>query len=127
MSQAGAEVDTIATELVPQLQKHTEQLTNVFALIDKMHDHLELVKDSGTLLSPPTYRYCLHPCIHRWNRAGGRARVRACIPGCMHLCVCVRMPSRRGWRLLRLIMKIPNKPLMRGRRGTRAAHVDNNK
>ena len=45
-TQAGAEVDTIATELVPQLQKHTEQLTNVYALIDKMHEHLGLVKES---------------------------------------------------------------------------------
>ena len=111
-------MDTIATELVPQLQKHTEQLTNVFALIDKMHDHLELVKDSGTLLSQPTYRYCLHPRIHR-DGIVRRARARACIPGCMHACVCVRMPSRRGWRLLRLLMliiKLTNKPLMRGRR-----------
>jgi hypothetical protein len=62
-------VDTIATELVPQLQKHTEQLTNVFTLIDKMHDHLDIVKDSGTLMSPPhidtvsTIYYCSHPYI----------------------------------------------------------------
>ena len=39
-------MDAIATDLVPQLQKHTEQLTNVYALIDKMHDHLEHVKES---------------------------------------------------------------------------------
>jgi hypothetical protein len=44
--QTGSEVDAIATDLVPQLQKHTEQLTNVYALIDKMHDHLEHVKES---------------------------------------------------------------------------------
>ena len=44
--QTGVEVDTIATDLVPQLQKHTEQLTNVYALIDNMHDHLEHVKES---------------------------------------------------------------------------------
>ena len=31
---------------VPALQKHTEQLTNVFALVDKMHEHIASVKDS---------------------------------------------------------------------------------
>jgi hypothetical protein len=31
---------------VPELQKHTEQLTNVFALIDKMHEHIGAVKAS---------------------------------------------------------------------------------
>ena len=50
MSQAGAEVDAIATDLVPELQKHTEQLANVFALIDKMHEHLEAVKRSVDLM-----------------------------------------------------------------------------
>mmetsp|Transcript_29526 Transcript_29526/g.66828 ORF Transcript_29526/g.66828 Transcript_29526/m.66828 type:complete len:154 (-) Transcript_29526:1425-1886(-) len=43
---SGSEVDSIANELVPQLQKHTEQLTNVFALIDKMAEHIENVKTS---------------------------------------------------------------------------------
>ena len=79
-SQAGAEVDTIATELVPQLQKHTEQLTNVYALIDKMHEHLELVKDSGTPLSLRSHAQTIFPCsavdtASSWGRRQGDCRL----------------------------------------------------
>lgn len=39
-------MDLIAGEIVPQLQQHTEQLTNVYALIDKMSEHMGKVKAS---------------------------------------------------------------------------------
>jgi len=45
-----AEVDVIAGEIVPQLQQHTEQLTNVYALIDKMAEHMSKVKHSVVLM-----------------------------------------------------------------------------
>ena len=40
----------IAGEIVPQLQEHTNQLTNVYALIDKMCEHMAKVKESVTLM-----------------------------------------------------------------------------
>eukprot|EP00281_Chroomonas_sp_CCMP1168_P003213 CAMPEP_0206260858 /NCGR_PEP_ID=MMETSP0047_2-20121206/27324_1 /ASSEMBLY_ACC=CAM_ASM_000192 /TAXON_ID=195065 /ORGANISM="Chroomonas mesostigmatica_cf, Strain CCMP1168" /LENGTH=110 /DNA_ID=CAMNT_0053687991 /DNA_START=76 /DNA_END=405 /DNA_ORIENTATION=- len=44
------EVDEIAGEIVPALQKHTEQLTNVYALIDKMQEHMVKVRTSVHLM-----------------------------------------------------------------------------
>ena len=79
MSQAGAEVDAIATDLVPELQKHTEQLTNVFALIDKMHEHLEAVKRSVDLMESRCARsVCVSVCLSVY-----------CLYVCVCVCVCI--------------------------------------
>lgn len=45
-TQTSAQVDVIAGDIVPQLQQHTEQLTNVYALVDKMAEHMSKVKES---------------------------------------------------------------------------------
>ena len=99
MSQAGAEVDAIATDLVPELQKHTEQLANVFALIDKMHEHLEAVKRSVDLMESRCARslslslYCvfvcvrLCVCIYRYRCVC----MYVCTYVCIYVCIYVRM------------------------------------
>jgi hypothetical protein len=53
-TQTSADVDAVAGEIVPQLQQHTEQLTNIFALIDKMSEHVVKV---CTRLSLPLRMY----------------------------------------------------------------------
>jgi hypothetical protein len=60
--QTSAEVDVIAGEIVPQLQQHTEQLTNIFALIDKMSEHVIKVSTQDMCVC-----VCACECIWRLN------------------------------------------------------------